>query len=104
MHFFGGVAITFFLGRSYRVVERLGLLGQPVRWLYFVVVPALAISTTVLWEFAEFVSDRYFGTHAQLGLEDTLFDMSLGCMGALVFLVVTALRVPSAPAVKHGDA
>jgi hypothetical protein len=103
MHFFGGVAITFFLGRSYRVAEKSGLLGQPARWLYFVVVPALATCTTVLWEFAEFVSDRYFGTHAQLGLEDTLSDMLLGCLGSLVFLGVTAARVSSSAAVKQGD-
>ena len=104
MHFFGGVAITFFIGHVYRVAERSGLLGQPVRWLYFAVVPALAISTTVFWEFAEFLSDRYFGTRAQLGLQDTLFDMFLGCLGSFVFLVVTAVRMPSAAAVKHGDA
>lgn len=104
MHFFGGVAITFFIGRLYRAAERFGLIGQPARWLYFVVVPALAIGTTVFWEFAEFLSDRLFGTRAQLGLEDTLFDMFLGCLGSLVFLIVAAVRVPSSEAVKHGDA
>jgi hypothetical protein len=102
MHLLGGVAITFFIGHSYRVAEGSGLLGRPVRWLYFALVPALAISTTVLWEFAEFLSDRYFGTHAQLGLEDTLSDMVLGCLGSVVFLVMSAVRMPSAAA-KHGD-
>jgi hypothetical protein len=104
MHFVGGVAITFFFGRSYRVAERLGLLGQPASWLYFVTVPALAATSTVLWEFAEFISDRYFGGHAQAGLEDTLFDMFVGCAGALVFLIAAAWRVPSSRAVRPDDA
>lgn len=91
MHFFGGLAIAFFFGRSYRAAERLGLLGQPARWLYFVMVPAWATTATVLWEFAEFLSDRYLGTRAQLGLEDTLGDMLLGCLGSLVFLALVAM-------------
>ena len=92
MHLLGGAAITFFLGRLYRVAGRAGLLGQPAGWLYFAVVLALAISTTVLWEFAEFLCDRRFGMHAQLGLEDTLLDMFLGCLGSLVVLVISAVR------------
>jgi hypothetical protein len=88
MHLLGGMAISFFIGRSYRVAERLGLLGHPVRWMYAVVVPALAGTATVLWEFAEYLSDRYLGTYAQLSLEDTLLDMFLGCLGSLLFLVV----------------
>jgi hypothetical protein len=91
MHFFGGIAITFFYARSYRAAERRGLLGRPAKVLYFLAVPALATSTTVFWEFAEFLSDRYVGTHSQLGLEDTLFDMFLGCLGSLVFLGVGAV-------------
>jgi hypothetical protein len=107
MHFFGGIAITFFLARTYRIAAAKGLLGRPAKWLYYLLVPALATSTTVFWEFAEFLSDHYFGTHAQLGLEDTLFDMFLGCLGSLVFLGVSATvsnRVPIPEAAEDEDA
>ena len=90
MHFFGGVAISFFIGRSYRIAERLEMVGQPATWLYFVIVPALATTVTVLWEFSEYVSDRYFRTHAQLGLEDTLLDMLLGLLGSVAYLAVSS--------------
>jgi hypothetical protein len=107
MHILGGIAISFFIGRSYGAAERLGLLGHPFRWLYFVVVFALATTATVLWEFAEYISDRYFGTHAQLGLRDTLLDMLLGCLGSLFFLVAHAAasgRVARTPAAaRDGD-
>jgi hypothetical protein len=105
MHLLGGIAITYFFARSYRVAERGSLLGQPSRGLFYVVVWALATSTTVLWEFGEFLSDRYLGTHAQLGLEDTLFDMFLGCVGSLAFLGATAAferRATLPAAVKDG--
>jgi hypothetical protein len=91
MHFFGGIAITFFYARAYRAAERRGLLGRPAKVLYFLAVPAFATSTTVFWELAEFLSDRYLGTRSQLGLGDTLFDMFLGCLGSLVFLGVEML-------------
>jgi len=107
MHFFGGVAISYFIAKGYNIAEAHGLLGQPARCLYFVTVSAVATTTTVLWEFAEFLSDRYFGTHAQLGLEDTLSDMLLGCLGSLVFLGVGALtsnRAVVPAAVKDEDA
>jgi hypothetical protein len=91
MHVFGGIAVTYFYARAYRSAERRGLLGQPAKVLYVLMIPALATSTAVLWEFAEFLSDRYAGTRHQLGLEDTLFDMFLGCLGSLVFLAVEAL-------------
>jgi hypothetical protein len=91
MHLLGGIAITYFLARTYRQAERHGLLGRPARALYLVAVPALAMNTTVLWEFTEFLSDRYLGTRSQLGLEDTLFDMFLGCLGSFVFLGVEAM-------------
>src|SRR5262245_35746481 len=78
MHFFGGVAIAFFFAHAYRAAEELDLLGQPSAVLYVVMVFALTCSATVFWEFAEFLSDRYFGTHMQNGLEDTLGDMLIG--------------------------
>ena len=50
---------------------------------------------------AEFFSDRLFGTHAQLGLEDTLLDMALGVAGGLAYLASAyqraTLGVPARP-------
>jgi hypothetical protein len=92
MHFFGGVAITYFFGHAYRAAEEMGLLGRPAEVVYRVTVFALTGSTTVFWEFAEFLSDRYLGSHMQGGLEDTLGDMLMGLVGGLAFLVAAALK------------
>jgi hypothetical protein len=97
MHLLGGIAISFFLGRLYRAAERLGLLGRPARSMYVVVIPALATAAAVLWEFAEFASDRVFRTRAQLGLEDTLLDMLLGCVGSVVYVALSASPRGGAP-------
>jgi hypothetical protein len=89
MHLLGGAAIAFFFAGSYRIAEERGLLGSPASWLSPVVAGALAVCAGVFWEFAEFLSDRYFGTRAQLGLDDTLLDMALGCLGSFSYLALS---------------
>lgn len=86
MHFAGGVAIAHFFGTSYHVAARSRLLGEPAD----VVVPPLILGLTslaaVVWEFAEFLADRQFGTHSQPSLEDTLLDLLMGLLGGLVWI------------------
>ena len=86
MHFFGGIAITHFLAYAFAVAAALGLLGSPNGLVFSLLTFFGACSTTVFWEFTEFLSDRVLGTHAQLDLEDTMSDMLLGILGALVYL------------------
>ncbi|HKH44324.1 MAG TPA: hypothetical protein VKM72_06655 [Thermoanaerobaculia bacterium] len=102
IHFLGGIAIALFFGQAYRAAEEMDLLGQPAEILYGVTVFALTCSSAVFWEFTEFLSDRYLGSHMQGGLEDTLGDMLVGIVGGLVFLGVSVLtrsawQSPAAP-------
>lgn len=81
-HFMGGVAITY-LYRSaiHNSQKMLGEIPLPIQ-----VVLALTATgtTTVLWEFYENFLDYFFGTNTVHGLGDTLLDMFLGLLGALV--------------------
>lgn len=47
----------------------------------------LVNTTALLWEFAEFFSDRVLGSSCQLSLEDTLMDLFLGMLGGMLFLL-----------------
>ncbi len=87
MHFLGGVVIAFFFHRASLAAFRHGILGPFHRVTHTVLVFALTCMAAVFWEFAEFLSDHFFGTHAQLGLDDTLFDMFLGISGGITLLV-----------------
>ena len=86
MHFFGGVAMAYFLAacvRALGVSSESPALGRVVPAL---LVFSLTCTASVFWEFAEFFSDLLLGTHAQLGLEDTLLDMALGSAGGTLFV------------------
>ena len=97
MHFLGGIAITYFFSHAYRAAAEMDLLGRPSALLDVVTVFTLTCSSTVFWEFAEFLSDRYLGSHAQKGLEDTLGDMLVGILGGLAFLAAARIARKTAP-------
>lgn len=87
MHFLGGFVICYFFHRASVNASTVGLLGPFHPVTHVVLVFALVATTTIFWEFAEFTSDRFFGTHAQVDLPDTLLDMLLGMFGGIVFLI-----------------
>jgi hypothetical protein len=89
MHFFGGVAMAYFLARCFVALPE-DAVSRPLRPIAEVVfVVSLTATASVFWEFAEFTSDALFGTHAQLGLDDTLLDMALGIAGAASYAATT---------------
>src|SRR5262245_52450301 len=78
MHFFGGVAMAYFLSRCCAAVPE-GTVSPAARPpIEAVVVVGLTTTASVFWEFAEFLFDKFLGTRIQLSLEDTLLDMLLG--------------------------
>lgn len=87
MHFLGGVVIAYFFHHAALNAATAGLTGPTDRRTHVVLVFALVATATVFWEFAEYLCDRGFGTHAQVDLEDTLLDMLLGILGGLTFLI-----------------
>ncbi len=89
MHFLGGVAMAYFLANCFSALPKDAIAHslRPLAAVVFVV--SLTTTSTVFWEFAEFASDAVFGTHAQLGLDDTLLDMALGIAGAMAYAATT---------------
>jgi hypothetical protein len=90
MHVLGGVAIAFFIAGAVASAERHHLVEPLETIVRTLLVLALVTSATVFWEFAEWVADHTIGTHAQKGLDDTLFDMLCGIIGGAVFVVLHA--------------
>jgi hypothetical protein len=86
MHFLGGVVIAYFFHRTALAAAEHGITGPFHRVTHLVLVFSLTCVATVFWEFSEFVADRYFGTHAQLGIADTMGDMLVGLCGGLAWI------------------
>ena len=104
MHFFGGAAIAYFFHHATLASAASGLTRGTDAVTHWILILALTSTTTVFWEFAEFLSDHFFGSHAQLSLADTMGDMLTGFLGGLSLLLarlVFRARQPRAvPAAK----
>ncbi len=92
MHLVGGAAIAFFFWRSTHLPESRSVLGELTPVASGLLSFAATGTAAVVWELAEWVSDRYLGTNAQLWLGDTLLDMLLGLIGGLMFVAVAVRR------------
>ena len=88
LHFFGGLAIAYFADGALRVFSDRRLVRAPDPILRLLLLFAFAATVAVFWEFAEWTSDRFFGTQCQMNdLGDTLLDLLLGMVGGLAYLL-----------------
>src|SRR3982750_166008 len=98
MHVAGGAAVAFcYLRLTALVGRRYGLAHAGVG---YVVAFALACSTALLWELAEFAVDETTGSDLQEGLMDTMSDLMLSVCGAAAYLAWQALSESKAQAAR----
>lgn len=97
MHFAGGLAAAFFFSRALALRRELWPSHPLSSRREAVLVLVLTLAVALLWELAEFSSDRLFGTQEQLGTADTLRDLLAGMLGAIVYLVLPGVfaRLPN---------
>jgi len=81
-HLLGGVAITYFYRSAIKNSQ--GIVGGIPLPIQILLAFTCTATTTILWEFYETLMVLFFGFHIARGLEDTIMDMFLGLMGALV--------------------
>ena len=89
MHLAGGAAVAFCYLRLIALARRrFGTMHAGVR---YVLAFALACSTALAWELAEFALDETLGSDLQEGLMDTMSDLMLSVCGAAAYLASQAL-------------
>ncbi len=95
LHFFGGLAIAFFVSGAIRTFSYHGVIKQPDTLVHLALVLSAACTAAVFWEFAEWTADNTLGTTCQVGLDDTILDLLMGVVGGAAFtgpLAMTMLR------------
>ena len=82
VHFMGGVVITYFYRVAIRNSQSLvGEIPFPIQVLFAITCTG---TTTILWEFYENILDYFAGTQMVRGVQDTIVDLIVGLLGALV--------------------
>lgn len=89
-HFLGGIGITYFYRIAIRYSQRsVGDIPFPVQVLLAF---TCAGTTTIFWEFYENISDYFFHTQMVRGVSDTIVDLFVGLLGALVLSLLYRTR------------
>lgn len=84
-HFLGGVVITYFYRSAIRHSQKLvGEIPLPIQILFAITCTG---TTTILWELYENFADAFLHTDMVRGLQDTIVDLSVGLLGALIFSI-----------------
>lgn len=84
MHFIGGLSIAYGLAIIIQFLENRGRIRIFSRWLLIALIVAGTVCAALAWEYEEFLSDRFFGTHQQLSTADTMKDFLNGLLGGAV--------------------
>lgn len=81
-HFLGGVMMTYFYRVAIRHSQK-ALGGIPFSIQALLAFTCTA-TTAIFWEFYENILDFFFHTHLVRGVPDTIVDLLMGLLGALV--------------------
>jgi hypothetical protein len=97
-HYVGGVAIAYFISGTLSSCSSHKIICRPDPVLHALCVIWASCSAAVVWELGERIMDGLFGWMLQVGLDDTLFDLFLGMLGAASFsthYLIQAFRTKS---------
>jgi len=95
-HFVGTIIIAllgFTSALTLRVTNQIKLNMKQI--IFFTIIFSMAIG--VLWETSEFISDAYFGTHAQKTNADTMLDLIFDTISGIVTSFIGALYIRYMP-------
>jgi hypothetical protein len=84
MHTLGGFAIAYMFSVILSVYKISWWKQIPLIWKVLIIA-GFVMLFGVAWEWYEFLSDTFLGTHAQPGLADTMYDLLFDFSGALIF-------------------
>jgi hypothetical protein len=101
MHFFGGLAMAYFLDKAFVNGSLVSAGVPPNRLIQSLLVFTSTCTVAVFWEFAEFVLTWVLSTDLQGPSADTMKDLFFGMIGSLFFIAAVSLRIRTASRVLN---
>ncbi len=92
MHFLGGLSIAYSANYALSLMGKKGWITIQRNNLRAGIIVSVVMLFAVSWEFYEFLSDQFLGTFMQPSNADTMKDLCMGMIGAVIFCVVMLYR------------
>jgi hypothetical protein len=96
MHFFGGLAMAYFLDKASVNASVMFAGAPPNRLIESLLVFTSTCTVAVFWEFGEFVLSWSLSVNLQDGLADTMKDLFFGMTGSVFYVAAVSLSLQTA--------
>jgi hypothetical protein len=93
IHVIGGFSIAYFISGTYNLLPHETAKRHRTILLELILMGSLTASMAVFWEFCEFVMDLIFHTSVQESLSNTMLDLVMGMVGAVLMMLVRAWQL-----------
>jgi hypothetical protein len=93
MHFFGGMAIAFFVSKCFQTLPRQDVPRNRLIVLELLLAGSLTATAAVFWEFEEFTFDQLFHHNVQISLANTMKDLAMGVTGSIAYIAYRATQL-----------
>jgi hypothetical protein len=92
-HFVGGLSIAYMSAQILSYLEKEKIFTTLNKMVFLVLIFSLAATSTVFWEFAEFIGDQLLDTNIQVSLANTMQDQFMGILGGATWVYIYSKRV-----------
>ena len=87
-HYVGGLSIAYMSAQILSYLEKEKIFTTLNKVVVLVLIFSLAATSTVFWEFAEFIGDRLLDTNIQISLANTMQDQFMGILGGATWVFI----------------
>lgn len=93
LHFYKGIFVGFIGIALYKLFIHKKAQNDVSKWIPFLFVFSLSVTSSVLWEIYEFAGDQFF-THTMQrgGNKDTMYDLLAGTAGGLLAAIYSYIK------------
>ena len=92
-HYIGGFSIAYLSAQFLSYLEKEKIFIPLSKVISLVLIFSLTSTSTVFWEFAEFIGDQLLDTTIQVSLANTMRDQFMGILGGATWVFIYFKRV-----------
>lgn len=91
-HFAGGLSIAYTSSQILAYLGKEKITAGLDQAVCLLLIFSLTATTTVFWEFAEFIADQLLNTNIQISLANTMQDQFMGILGGVTWMLIYARK------------
>lgn len=99
-HFIGGLSIAYTSAQTFSYLEERKSVPALNKAVFLILIFSLVATSTVFWEFAEFIGDRLMHSNIQISLANTMQDQFMGILGGATLVLIRFMKFREREATK----